>query len=710
MTTAKLSWLSAALLAILSALSAVAAEAPSHWAFQPVHRPDVPVVEGAGNPVDAFVVAEQRKQRLTLAPEAPRRVLIRRLSLDLIGLPPTPDEVATFENDPRPDAYERLVERLLASPHYGERWGRHWLDVARWAESEGYESNHPRPFAWRYRDYVVASFNADRPFDQFLTQQIAGDELSPYSDENLIATGFLAAARLSSNEEDRWLQRNQVLVDVVNATGSAFLGLTVQCAQCHNHKFDPISLRDYYALMAYFLPGQPANASLADPELRRAYEQRKPADLDATLTLKNGILEKARQVFVTRETAKLPAELREALEVPVDRRTPEEEVLARRATVKLQPSMGEVEKLISTEERPGYDALKKKIADGEKLATPPQTWAFYSPAQSPHRVRVLSSLGFYPLPYNPEELASLRCRVLQRGDVHDLGLIVNAGIPSVFARHWQPTTAAKPGSRRELAAWLTDPRHPLTARVWANHVWQYHFGRGLVATSGDFGTRGERPTHPELLDWLADELVRSGWSTKHLHRLIVTSRTYRQSSRVDLEVRRKDPANRHLTRWPIRRLEAEAIRDSFLAVTGELDRRRGGASDLVLDQVETSMRRSLYLFHKRGRPAELAGLFDGPNEAAESCPRRHVSTTPLQALFLLNHPFLLARAKTLAATLPADPDELIESVYRRVLGRTPEADEREACRKFLAEGGESESARVRLCHTILNLNEAVTLE
>lgn len=678
-----------------------------HWAFEPISNPPIPASSEATSAIDAFIHAAQARHGLRTAPSASRRVLIRRLSLDLLGLPPTLDEIRAFEQDTRPEAYERLVERLLASPHHGERWGRHWLDVARWAESEGYESNHPRPFAWRYRDYVVASFNADKPFDQFLTQQLAGDELTPYSDENLIATGFLAAARLSSNEEDKYLQRNQVLVDVVNATGSAFLGLTLSCAQCHNHKFDPLGIREYYSFMAYFLPGQPVNVELRDPLLRKEYERIRPATYPADLKAREATFERARQALIAARTQELTAEQRRVLDIPLERRSPEEEALARQAQLQFQAGTGEIEKFIPSDERAEYDARKKRIATAEKVAIPPQTWAYYSPVTSPHRLEVLASVGFYPLPYEPKQLARLRSYVHLRGDVHAVGATVQAGVPAIFQGVALPSD--RPGSRRTLARWLTDPRHPLTARVWANRVWQYHFGKGLVGTADDFGTQGERPTHPELLDWLAGELIRSGWSTRHLHRLIVQSQTYRQSAQVGSEARQRDPENRHLTRWPIHRLESEAIRDVMLAITGELDRRVGGPS-IPVEQADQSTRRGLYLTHRRGRPAEMQRLFDGPDEAAESCPRRHSSTTALQALYLLNHPFTLARAQKLASLLPAEPRAQVLECFQRVLGRAPDDEELAWAEHFLAAAEDRKEGLVRFCHTILNLNEAITIE
>jgi hypothetical protein len=309
-----------------------------HWAFQPLSRPRPAERDASGwsrGMIDQYIAAKHREQRLTPTPEAPRRTMIRRLSLDLTGLPPAAEEIDAFCGDKSPDAYERLADRLLASPRYGERWGRHWLDVARWAETEGYESNHPRHSAWRYRDWVIASFNADKPYDRFLRQQLAGDEMTPYSDENLVATGFLAAARLSSNEEDKWLQRSQVLSDVVNATGSAFLGLTIHCAQCHTHKFDPITIRDYYALEAFFIGGQPVNAAIRDPAERAAYEARRPPEYEPARQLKELLYERGRQKFVAAAREKMSPEVRAAYDLPANQRTQRRKT-GREASLKFQ--------------------------------------------------------------------------------------------------------------------------------------------------------------------------------------------------------------------------------------------------------------------------------------------------------------------------------------------------------------------------------------
>lgn len=689
-----------------------------HWAFQAVKRPDVPQNKNSAwvrNPVDAFVGAGHEAKGLTPAPEAERRILVRRLSLDLTGLPPTETELASALADRSDDWYEKVVDHFLASPHYGERWGRHWLDLARWAESEGYESDHPRPYAWRYRDYVVASFNSDKPYDRFLREQLAGDELEPYSDENLIATGFLASARLSSNEEDKPRQRNDVFVDIVNATGNAVLGLTFNCAQCHNHKFDPITARDYYRFQGFFLKAAPNNLALKDAGLWKAHASARPLEYEPARKLQEALFEAGRARLIAEARKKLSAEQQAALSVPADQRTAEQETLAREADLKFQFTPGRIEKAVAdSPDKALYDEVKKKVAAIEKtLPDQPQTFGFYSPASSPTKVDVLPMKGFYPPPYVPAELAKAKPYLLVAGEVHQRGAELDVGWPAVFGTSPRDSIDRRP--RTALADWLTSREHPLTARVWVNRLWQHHFGKGIVATPSDFGRRGARPSHSELLDWLASELMASSWSTKKIHRLIVCSNTYRQSARPQAANAKIDPDNLLLWRWPLRRLEVEALRDSMLAVSDELDRKVGGGSDA---EEARSVRRTLYLFQKRNKPPNAQKLFDGPTQVNESCAQRNISTVPLQALYLLNNDFTLKRAKVLAQKLrvaSTDLDRQIEAAFRCTLGRGPDDVERSAALKFFATHRDVADAKetlalVHFCQALLNLNEFAYLE
>lgn len=613
----------------------------NHWAFQPIVRPEVPEVEDAGwvkTPVDAYVARGHRKAGLKRAVEASRAVLVRRLYLDLIGLPPTPDELNAALNDSSPKAIEKLVDRLLDSPHYGERWGRYWLDLTRWAESQGYQHDIIRPYAWRYRDYVVDAFNKDKPYDQFLKEQLAGDELQPYSDENLIATGFLGAARISGNQEDDAIQRNDVLVDIVNATSSAMLGLTMECAQCHNHKFDPVSQRDYYRLQAFFVRGQLGNLALRDPEASN------PTDLASWIP-------KPAFAFYNREV----------------------KTLARK-----------------------------------KLGTPPekpQTWGFLSAATGDPGIERLPVVNRKPIKWLPTILKDARASILIRGDAGSPGQEVQPGWPEVLGAT-PSSLGAKP--RTTLADWMADPANPLVARVWVNRLWQYHFGRGIVATSSDFGVEGAEPTHPELLDWLASELISNGWSTKSIHRLIVLSSTFRQERKFHSANASIDPNNRMLWNWPRRRLEAEAIRDAVLVSTGELQRAVGGVS-VPPEREEQNPRRTIYLFQQRSDMPSVMAMFDAP-EGIASCSRRSVSTVALQPLFMLNSQFMARRATALAKVVVEeagdDPRKQIEVAFRRTLSRQPDARERELAEEIL-QGEDSASNLMQFCHALLNLNEFV---
>ena len=688
----------------------------NHWAFKP---PSFALSnkQKPRNRIDEFIAEKQKARKLSSAPEASRRTLIRRLSLDLLGLPPSPEEAEAFVGDKSADAYEKLIERLLASPHYGERWGRHWLDFARWAESEAYEVNGFRSAAWRYRDYVVESFNRDKPYDQFLREQIAGDELEPYSDEHIIATGFLSAARFNANEEDKAVQRNEPLVDMANATATVTMGLTLGCAQCHDHKFDPLTIRDYYRFQGFFVRGQMNSLLLRDTNLWRAYEAAGiPPSFETSKALLKQITDPVRAKLLTEAKEKLTAEQREALEIAAEKRTAEQKEIAAKAEKELNISKDKIEKALSEDDRNLVRELEKKVAqlDKEIEESKPQMWGFYSPATSPHKVEIISARGVYPLPYEPPKLKETLPVVLRRGDIHRPGDKLIPGLPEIISSNAPLVTLTGTNSfptRSALVDWLTSTNSPLTARVWVNFVWQHHFGRGLVATSGDFGLRGAKPTHPELLDWLASELVRNGWSTKHIHRLILASETYRQSARPDAKNAVIDPDNEFLWRWTPRRLEAEAIRDSVLLVSGELNRTQGGASIKPEDE-EKNLRRSLYLRQKRIEPPPMTGLFDMPS-ANESCPKRHVSTVALQPLYMMNSDFMLKRAQAFAhrieAQAGAELPKQIVAAFEIAFARAPEEVELERALKFF---GDTPTAGklTQFCHALLNANEFIYLE
>ncbi len=624
--------------ALLSALLLIAA-APAgepHWSFRPRSRPDVPRFDDAAarawvrTPVDAFVLRRLRAEGLHPVPEADRRTLIRRLTFDLTGLPPTPEQIDAFVSDAAPDAYERLVDRLLADAHYGEQWGRHWLDVVRYAETEGFEYDREHPGAWRYRDYVIRAFNQDKPYDQFVREQLAGDEIAPDDRDALIAAGFhrLGPVRRNAGNPELAFSRNEVLTEETDALGAVFLGLTVGCARCHDHKFDAFSQEDYYRLQAFLAPAQEYDLVLAPPAARAAWK------------LKNDKIQK--------EIKKLKESL--------------------------HPLKG--------------DALERAEARLREVARdlPP-------PLPVIHSVRDV-------------EKERTAVYVLKRGDPDRKGRQVGPRPPSALVPSSAPEMAPDaPHPREALARWVTDPGHPLTARVMVNRAWQYHYGRGIVATANDFGVNGSPPSHPDLLDYLANEFVAGGWRLKPLQRLIVLSSTYRQASRVSPgdEAARKDPDDRLLWHFPRRRLEAEEVRDAMLAVSGRLNPRAGGPSvvlpadpdlvKLLYDPAQWTVtpdetehrRRSVYLLAKRNLRLPFAEAFDQPDRLT-SCPRRESSTHALQALELLNGKTANGLAEALAARLAREADDgaRVELAYRLAAGRSPTAREKALALAFLA--------------------------
>lgn len=671
--------------------------AAQHWSFLPVRRPAVPQISAAvrernrqlfsaaGNfhPIDAFIGAEQCEQNLCAAETAPARTLIRRLYLVLHGVPPSPRQTAQFISDTSPGAWQSLVDQVLTSPHYGERIARHWLDSARWAESEGFAQNNERRFAWRYRDYVIDSFNTDKPYTEFLRQQIAGDELEPYCDENLIATGYLAAARISADDLHFYRVENDMYTDIVNTLSASVLGLTVGCAQCHDHKFDPVSQRDFYRLQAFFSQGLPGNVILADAP--------HPAELDDVAAELLAVDLQVRHRVLSDGFDEQSAPLRKLLHTCESARTPAEERLYRPARIRLNIRVAGCNSFrIHDEEKTKLDELQKQLQG--LVGSAEQTWAFYSPVTSPHKLSTLPMAGNFPLMHDKQRLTHRRSYLLARGQIFEPVAVVTPGWPSAFGPTRSTHLETRP--RTVLADWLTSRQNPLTARVWVNRIWQMHFGRGLVDTPGNFGIRGSRPSHPQLLDWLAAEFMDHNWSTKHIHRLIVSSQMWKQSSSAAAQA--VDPENRLLWRWPARRLEAEAIRDSMLAVSGEIDRTVGGVS-VPADEESTSARRGLYLFQKRDAPPALQQLFDGPAAMSSACVVRQVSTTALQSLYLLNNDFAEARSRALASRIVsragANTGRQVTAGFEVVLGRPPDQQERSAAEAFLnRHGGSSEHA------------------
>ncbi|HJT34843.1 MAG TPA: DUF1549 and DUF1553 domain-containing protein [Pirellulales bacterium] len=624
-----------------------------HWSLVPRGDPQPPVFDAPADQawlateIDAFILARLHEAGLRPAPPANRTTLIRRLCFDLTGLPPSPEEVEAFVHDPSPNAYETLVERLLASPHYGERWARHWLDVVRYAETEGFEYDNYLPGAWRYRDYVIDSLNADKPYDQFVREQVAGDELAPDNPTMLIAAGFhrLGPVRRNAGNQEVAGSRNEVLTEMTNTISSVFLGLTVGCARCHDHMFDPIRQKDYYQLEAFLAATHERNVPLVDAEQVTAWQAR---------------------------------------------------------TDQIKAEMKQISKSLGTAGGETREALETQLKELEAQLPPP-----------------------LPTICTVEDRAAERTaiHVLQRGNwnqpIKPVGMrVLGVLLPEGAAE----LPADTPAARARLAEWLTSPGHPLTARVIVNRVWQNHFGCGLVDTPNDFGVNGDPPSHPELLDWLANRFVAGGWRLKSLHRLIVLSNTYRQaaSSADASHALAVDPSNRLLWRANRRRLQAEEIRDAMLAVSGKLNLKAGGAS--VVTPVESDLvnllykpsqwsvtadrqehfRRSIYLLAKRNLRLPFMEVFDQP-DAQTSCARRESSTHAPQALELLNGQLANELADALAERLlreaGSEPDRQIALAFRLVASRLPNEAEAARAHNFLRAGSLRE-----LALAMLNLN------
>ena len=708
---------------ILTITLATAGESPAgpapggddHWAFRVPKRPELPVVKESGwarNPIDRFLLAGLESAGLRHSPEADRVALIRRVTFDLTGLPPSLIEVEQFRADTRPDAYEQLVDRLLGSPRYGERWAQHWLDLAHYAESNGFELDAERPDAWRYRDWVVKALNDDLPYDRFVTLQIAGDEAEPGDHAALIATGFGRGGprEVVGGNVDPLVKRQSELTEVTGTVGSVFLGLTIGCARCHDHKSDPLPTTDYYSLQSFFAASELVEIPISSKEETEAYQAAKKAADEKVAPLKkrkSEIEAPYRKALKDRKQTMLTPAERALMAIPAKERTPAQKRMAEGLGSTLAVKWEEVAEAVAKDPGPHVERerLKREIEAIEQAIPRP-------PAHAQALVDKKTEA--------PETF------VLRRGDPKNPGPRVEPRPPGVLGSG-QPEaikpTASTTGRRLALARWLTRPDNPLTARVIVNRLWQHHFGRGIVATPSDFGVRGEAPSHPELLDWLATELVAGGWTLKPLHRLMVTSAAYRQASSPPPDLARKqsadDPENAFLWRMNRRRVEAESLRDAMLAASGELNPKAGGpgvlvpiekeVEDLIFTEAEVvdlwpettdpieHNRRSLYLFKKRNVRYPMFDAFDAP-DTQSACPRRTVSTHALQALVLLNGAFAADRAKALAGRvfLEANGGDVarVTLAYKLVLGRDPRPNEVDQARAFLASGAERLRGRI----------------
>ncbi|MBM3824478.1 MAG: DUF1553 domain-containing protein [Verrucomicrobia bacterium] len=701
--------------------------ASDHWSFQPVRAVPIPSPT-RHNPIDAFLDQRLRERGLRSAPPASREAWLRRVSFDLTGLPPTPSERASFLADRSQKARERVVDRLLASPRHGERWAQHWLDLAHYADSNGFELDADRPDAWRYRDWVIAALNRDLPYDEFLTLQVAGDEAAPGQVEALIASGF---GRAGPREEvagniDPEVKRQDELTHVTSTIGSVFMGLTIGCARCHDHKFDPIPAADYYSLQAHF-----AGVQLQDPPIYQPEElTRFQAESNRIRVLIQPLAEarkKLEQPYrdrlrAAKETGLTPQEKAVRAKRKEDR-TPEEQRLFEGTSTALNVTWEEVAEAFAQHpaDHQQREALKRQIHDLEIQMPPP-------PARAMSMVEVTNRL--------PET------QVLFRGNVKAKREAVEPAPPRVLVARRGGAPAPPPverldptrsGRRLALARWMADPSHPLTSRVIVNRLWQHHFGRGLVATPSDFGARGARPSHPELLDWLAGELIRNQWRLKPLHRLMVLSEAYgRDSDPVDSTSHRSDPDNATWWRMNRRRMDAEGLRDSVLAVSGRFDGAAGGPGvraplepevrELIFTEAEVvdlwpvdprernHHRRSIYLMRKRNVPYPLLNAFDAP-DAQSPCPERAVSTHAPQALALLNSQFAQKAARDFANSLLAHSDKpslRVEEAYLRCFGRKPTTSEIKAAIRFIQADSRPEMERwTDFTLALLNTNEFI---
>jgi mono/diheme cytochrome c family protein len=684
------------------------------WSFQPVVRPEAPHVKNQSwirDELDRFILAKLEAANLAPAEEATRSQWLRRVYYDLTGLPPSPQEVTEFLNDGSPEAFEKVVDRLLDSPHYGEKWARHWLDLVRYAETNSYERDGSKPHVWRYRDYVIRSFNEDKPYDQFITEQIAGDELSEVSPESIIATGYYRLGRWDDEPADPELAKYDDLDDIVATTGQVFLGLTVNCARCHDHKIDPIPQADYYSFLSFFQNirryGVRSNDTVLAASVREIASKEQKA-------LQQEEIEKHREQVEANQQR-----LETFLKPVIDDFEP----------VEHEEFKHEMNRVPLVKKRIGSIIDQTQFDEFQKLERRRKQLKNFRPSALDSALCVKEHGSTAPT-----------TRLLVRGNPHVPGEEVSPAFLSVLSppepQIAPPIHGESTGRRLALARWLTDDANPLTARVMANRIWQYHFGRGIVRSSSDFGFQGTAPTHPELLDYLATELVNSDWKLKNLHRRIVLSASYRMSSSMNESSFAEDPANDLFWRFDGRRLTAEELRDSMLAVNNSLNRdKMYGPS--VYTQIpaevlagqsrpgsgwgnsseEDRNRRSIYIHVKRSLVDPFLEAFDAA-DTDNSCAVRFVTTQPTQALALLNSEFVNQQAALFADTLTRqtkDQTEQVRIALDRVLQRTTTEEEIIRGRKLIQRLTTEyklppEEALRNFCLVALNLNEFMYLD
>ena len=676
------------------------------WAFCKPMRPSIPGTVGA-HPVDAFLMEKLRAARIEPAPEADRLTLLRRACFDLHGLPPTPEQVKAFLSDTAPDAWERLIDSLLASSRYGEKWGRHWLDLVRYGDTSGFEQDPYTLEAWRYRDYVIKSLNDDKPYDKFVKEQLAGDELWPDDPEARTGTGYF---RVGANRDMLFkveeLNAVEKLTDAVDTTSTVFLGLTTGCARCHDHKFDPIPQRDFYRMQAIFAPAVNDRVFLEYNMARfydiaangREFKLRQIGD--AIDRIQKLYRDKSRQEKISR----LSADAQAAIAIAAEKRTPEQQALVTESEAALKVSDDEIRAALTPADTARLHEIEKRLVSMfANYAPPPMAPGIIDVGREAPRT-------FIAVRGNPDmpgdEVRPGFLSVLGGGDIPD-----------------PPLHSKTTGRRKALAEWLASAENPLFARVMMNRVWQYHFGQGLLKTPSDFGVRAGQPSHPELLDWMATEFSERKWSLKAMHKLLMTSEAYRRSSNVSEAARQQDPTNVLFSHMSRRRLQAEEIRDSILQVTGALNLKAGGMpvvppleseelfgligkpenAWVVSDNVGEHYRRSVYLLSRRTFQQPMFEAFDSP-DGILSCSRRNESTTAPQSLALLNSAFMQDQSRILASKI-----ESPENAWQRVLFRKPTATEHSAAIEFLERQtkrlGSRSAAMAELARGLMNLNE-----
>jgi Protein of unknown function (DUF1553)/Protein of unknown function (DUF1549) len=700
---------------LLTGSSTFAEDKPALWSMAPprLHQPPTIKNAEAATAIDAFLLARLEKAGLSYRRPADKATLLRRVTFDLTGLPPTPREIDAFLKDDSADAYEKVVDRLLASPRFGERAALFWLDVVRFAETDGFKADDKRSNAWRYRDYVIKSLNEDKPFDRFIKEQIAGDEFWPDDADALTATGFLRHYPDEYNAVNLEQRRQEILNDITDTVGQTFLGMTLGCAKCHDHKFDPIKQDDYYRMQAFFAGWKPVDTPVA-PAKQLADYRKQLAEWEAkTAEVRKEIaeIEKPYRIrFSQKQRSRFPDEYARLLDVPDEKRSPLEKQIGTMIEKQVYSDTKTMLTGMKAPEKDRYDELKKRLeAIGPKPVEPPLTMA-------------MTDVGVdVPGTF-----------LLKRGDWRKREDEIKPGFLSAIddrlAEVKAPASGKTTGRRTALAEWLTKPDHPLTSRVIVNRLWQQHFGKGIVATPGDFGRQGDKPTHPELLDWLALELAKNGWKLKPLHRLMVLSSAYQQSSTYDANAARVDEENKLLWRMNRRRLEGETIRDAILTASGQINFKMHGPSIYPELPAELKQggwtvspepernRRSIYVYVKRNLRYPLFTAFDSPDRC-ETCSKRFVTTTAPQALMLLNEKLIVDQAAVFANRVVKEagdkPDAIIDSAYRIALGRVPNSEERVALRNFLQRQtakGDAKQAVVDLCHSLLNVNEFVYVD